>query len=130
MRYVLDLSEDQAKQVSKALELYARLKIGQWRELSDLCLDLADKDFCKKRDALESRLLDARKIAYPELCGSGHSYGIGKFADADSAWEIHEVLRNKIAWTEHPEGGAGVAFSPPYSFRGNDLANCSAVPEE
>ncbi len=130
MRYILDMSEEQACQVDKALELYARLRMGQWNELIDLCLDYSDKDFCEKRDVLQQKLMDARKAAYPELHGVGHSYGVGRFEDADSAFEIHKVLRNKIAWTNHPEGGFGVDFDPPYSFCGHELAKCEAVPED
>ena len=130
MRYVLDMNEEQANIVDKALELYTRLRIGQWRELLDLCVPLSDEDYCKKSDALIPVLLEARQIPYPELTSNpGHSFGVGKFEDADLAWEVHEVLRNKMAWTRHPEGGNGVNFYPPTSFRGNELAKCTAVPE-
>ena len=123
------MNEKQAKLVSKALELYTRLRIGQWRELIDLCVEFSDEQYCEKRDILEPKLLDARKVAYPELNGIGHSYGVGKFEDADLAWEVHEVLRNKIAWTEHPEGGHTVNFDKPISFRGNELAKCETKAE-
>ena len=127
LRYVLEMSAEQAKMTSKALELYARLRIGQWRELDYLCLDLSDDDYCEKRDELVSRLLAARAVAYPELGRSeGRSYGIGMFPDADLAWELHEVLRHRIAWTEHPEGGITVNFDRPISLRGNELAKCEA----
>lgn len=129
MRYILDMNEAQAKQADRAFELYARLRMGQWRELIDLCLDLAADDYCERREILERSLIAARKTAYPELSGIGHSYGVGRFEDADLAWELHEVLRNKIAWTEHPEGGFGVNFDKPISFRGNELAKCEARPE-
>ena len=129
MRYILNMNEEQAKLASRAFELFARLRAGQWMELIDLCVDFADKDFCEKRDILQAKLLDARTTAFPELHGIGHNYGIGKFEDGDIAWELYMVLRNKIAWTEHPEGGMTVNFDPPYSFRGNELAKCEAVEE-
>ncbi len=130
MRYILNMNEVQAAQVDRALELYCRLRIGQWTELIGLCLDTDDDDYCEKRDFLEQKLLDARKVAYPTLHGLGHSFGIGKFEDADTAWETHKVLRNKISWTNHPEGGITVDFDSPISFRGHELAKCEAVAEE
>ena len=130
-KYVLTLNEDQAKITDKALELYARLRMGQWNELIDLCVDLADEDYCEKRDQLEVALMHDRKIAYPDLSTSiGHSYGVGKFTDGDLAWEVHKVLRHRMAWTEHPEGGLGVDFDKPISFRGNELAQCEVVEEK
>ena len=125
-RYTLDMNEEQACMVSRALELYARLRCGQWDELIELCVPRSREDFCIKRDFLMPALMDARCIAFPELTKSrGHSYGVGSFEDADLAWEVYEVLRNKIAWTRHPEGGSGVNFDPPMSFRGSELATCS-----
>ena len=131
-KYRLDLTDEQAKITSAALELYARLRNGQWAELADLCLDLSDEDYAhKKFDLLIPELMRVRQIAYPELAPTwGTSYGVGKFKDSDLAWEIHEVLRNKIAWTEHPEGGMGVCFDKPMSFRGNELAGCSIIPQK
>lgn len=128
-KYRLDLTDEQAKTTSYALELYSRLRMGQWAELIDLCLDFKDDDYAhKKFDVLIPELMRLRKEVYPELSPNwGHSYGVGKFEDADLAWEIHEVLRNKIAWTEHPEGGNGVDFGKPMSFRGNELAECSLI---
>lgn len=130
-KYRLDLTDDQAKIVSNALELYARLKMGQWSELVDLCLEFSDPDFAhKKFDLLEPGLMDLRKIVYPELYGLGHSFGVGKFEDADLAWEVYEVLRHRISWTEHPEGGMGVSFDKPMSFRNNELAECTVISDQ
>lgn len=131
-KYRLELTDEQAKITLKALELYSRLRNGQWTELVDLCLDLNDDDYARKKfDLLIPELMHLRKQVYPELPPQwGTSYGIGKFEDADLAWEIHEVLRNRIAWAEHPEGGAGVDFDAPISFRGNELAECETISDQ
>lgn len=130
-KYRLDMTPEQAKITEKALELYARLKMGQWGELADLCLDLNDPDYAyKKFDVLQPGLMQLRSVAYPSLHGIGHSFGVGSFKDADLAWEVHETIRHRIAWTEHPEGGLGVDFDTPRSFRGNELAECTVIPPD
>ena len=123
--YVLTLSEEQAKLLCTACEFYARMRTGQWNELIWHCLDLSKEDFCEKRDELEEKLMEARAIAFPDLAKHiGRHYGVGKFKEADQSWEIYEVLRHKIAWTEHPEGGYGVWFDKPMPFSGTPLAKC------
>lgn len=47
-------------------------------------------------------LLDARKAIYPELNGIGHSYGVGKFADADRAFDVYQVLRHALGDPREP----------------------------
>ncbi len=128
-KYRLDLTEEQAKITRDALELYSRLKMGQWDCLADLCLDINDKDYAtKKFDILIPHLMSLRKFVYPDLPGGwGASYGVGKFDDADLAWEVHTVLRHCMALAKHPQGGAGIAFDEPISFRGNELAECSEI---
>ena len=124
-KYILELSADQAKLLSCACEFYSRIRMGQWQELLYCCSDLTNVDYCKIRDEIEPTILEARSKVYPELSKSyGHSYGVGKFKDADMIWEIYEVLRNKIAWHEHPEGGWTVDFNRPISFSGEPLAKC------
>lgn len=113
VKYTLVLDERQAKLLAKACEFYARVNIGQWNEIFQSCVDLRRDDYCEVRDAMEPLMLQARQLVWPELQGVGHSFGIGKFEHADIVWEIYEVLRNRIAWTDHPEGGPGVDFSPP-----------------
>lgn len=39
------------------------------------------------------KLQRAMKAIYPDLNGIGHSYGMGKFADADRAFDVYQILR-------------------------------------
>lgn len=128
IKYTLVLNERQAKLLDAACEFYARMSMGQWCEsLMQACVDLRRDDYCDVRDAMEPLLLQARRLVWPELQGIGHSWGVGKFEHADIVWEIHEVLRNKIAWTENPEGGMGINFYPPWSIHGRPLAKCEVT---
>ena len=109
-KYILDLNEEQAKAVAQACEFFARIKMGQFNEIPFLLFsnELFGNDYCTRRDIANKYLLDARKAIYPELNGIGHSYGVGKFADADRAFDVYQVLRralgdlgNPFSWENH-----------------------------
>lgn len=123
-KYTLELTDWQAQALANACEFYARVNMGQWGEIIRSCVDLSRDDYWDVRDQAEATLMQARAIVWPELQGPGHSFGVGKFEHADIAWELYEVLRNCIAWTEHPEGGSGVNFYRPTSITGRELASC------
>ena len=93
----LILTDEQAKIVAKSCEFYTRVKIGQFDEITwnllTLNRDKIGDDFCERRDNANKHLLEARKFIYPELYGFGHSYGIGKFKDADLAFDVYQVIR-------------------------------------
>ena len=91
----LHLSKEQAQIVSQACEFFARIKMGQFDEIPLICLsnDLPIGEYCSRKAVAEKTLLEARKYIYPELHGSGHSYGVGKFLDADRAFDVYQVLR-------------------------------------
>ena len=91
----LTLSPEQAEIVARACEFYARIKMGQFDEIPYHCLqhELPGSEYCNRRQAAEKALLEARKFIYPELHGVGHSYGVGKFHDADRAFDVYQVLR-------------------------------------
>jgi len=93
----LTLTEEQARVVARACEFYSRVKIGQFNEITwnllTLNRDIGSDDFCERRDNADKCLLEARKFIYPELHGAGHSYGIGKFKDADLSFDVYQVIR-------------------------------------
>lgn len=97
------LSGDQAELVSGVCEFYARMKMGQFKEIIWYFLDmkLPSDDYCERRDEAEQLLLKARESIYPDLHGIGHSYGIGKFEDADKVYAVHQAIRYaKGHWRE------------------------------
>lgn len=105
--FELRLTAEQAEIISKACEFYARIRMGQFDEIPYLCLPLGLQggEYCSRRQAADKALLEARKFIYPELNGIGHSYGVGKFQDADRAFDVYQVLR-------YAQGDPRV----PYSF--------------
>lgn len=105
----LTLTEEQAQVVSTACEFYARIRMGQFNEIliATMSGDVSFDNFCSRRKEAERLLLEARKQLYPDLDGIGHSYGIGKFMDADQAFDVHQVLRyalggKKEPWSNYP----------------------------
>lgn len=93
---MLTLTEDQAAIVSRACEFYCRIFCGQFQEIPYELMfhqSMADGEWCYRREKAEEVLLEARKYIYPELRGAGHSYGVGKFQNADTAWNVYQVLR-------------------------------------
>ena len=103
-KITLTMTEEQAKIVSLACEFYARVKMGQFQEISFRCLDLSipEKEYCKRRDKAERFLLEARDWIYPDIYGFGNSYGYGKFVDADIAFDIHQVIRKQFLGRTEP----------------------------
>lgn len=105
MKYQLELTEEQLQILSIACEFYARIRAGQFKEIVWHCLDWKNgniDDLCKRRDEAERLLLEARKQIYPELHGVGHSYGYGKFKDADLAFDIYQVARMEFGDDRSP----------------------------
>ena len=89
------VTDAQAELISGVCELYARVRMGQFKEIIWYFLDmkLPSEDYCVRRDEAEQLLLKARESIYPDLHGIGHSYGIGKFEDADKVYDVHQVIR-------------------------------------
>lgn len=103
-KFILELNEEQAQTVAQACEFFARIKMGQFQEIPFLLLsnELSGGDYCRKRELANKYLLDARKAIYPELNGIGHSYGVGKFEDADRAFDVYQVLRYALGDPREP----------------------------
>ena len=99
----LTLTDEQAKIVATACEFYARVKMGQFNEIRWLCMrDFSAPDFCKRKDEAERLLWEARKKIYPDLQGAGHSYGMGKFEDADKSFDVYQVIEYALGGKREP----------------------------
>jgi hypothetical protein len=112
MHYNLKLSLRQVVIVIKALEFYSRTQIGQFEEVLTVADPAARKD-PDLRDRCRRYLQGAKAV----LLGFGRdqSYGITSEEVPDSARvarDIHDVLQQKIAFAEKPEGGPEWWFRP------------------
>lgn len=125
--YVLHMDKETAAIVALACEFYARVRMGQFNEIRYLTLSpngSNDPTFSERIQKCEEALMFARKEAYPELSGVGHSYGVGHFRDADTAWNVYQAVRYIKAWHEHPEGGVTVNFHEPQKFSDAPMPRC------
>lgn len=125
MKYILEMDEEQAILTRKALEFYARIIIGQWNMIGELCLDIHDKEYAEKKAELDEGMYALRRIVYPDL-PTGASYGVTSKEKSCLVWEICQVLRHRLAWTRSPKGGWKVEFDKPISFSGHELPKCWA----
>ena len=115
----LKLTEAQAGVVSTACEIFARIKTGQFNEIIWHLLDikLSTDEYCSRRERAQELLLEARKQIYPDLHGVWHSYGMGRFEDADTAFDVHQVLRHALGDQREP-------------WSMTTLPECTSKPEE
>lgn len=91
MRYAIALTPAQATVVSTALELYARLLIGQPEHIANV---FKIERMTEVRDALDA----LKAVAFPELAQNA-SYGIhsDKVSDkARQAFDIYSVIRHAM----------------------------------
>jgi len=125
MTYTLKISKEQAQAISNCTELYARIQMGQVEDVgyqllaNTKYLDLPPED----QSAIRDLLSDIHRI----LVGATNtSFGLHNKKipeQARVAWDIHQVVRNVLAWERQPEGGiSSVAFDKPYKTAGVELA--------
>jgi hypothetical protein len=117
--YTLTVTEAQARLLSEAAELLGRLHMGQFDSL----------DYLFAGD-IPRGLFDALKVAmFPELPG-GQFYSISNAKLPDKtrvAWDMHAVIRHRLAWDNHPEGGPTNQFYEPRHLGAEPLAEIREV---
>jgi hypothetical protein len=110
------MTEEQARCVVAAIDLSMRIRLGQWKEIIEACMDFEPEkidEWCERRDKAEDILLQARKIVMPELTGWGHSYGVYNREDTERAYNVLLAVRSCLAYHNKPEGGYTVDFRRP-----------------
>jgi len=99
-QYVLTLTETQAQVLIQALEVMARLGIGQFRDALDL-LPLKEIFPAGWHEDMEAIGRILSKYMIGNVDGYRSSLGISH-ADtspqAKSAWDMYQVIRHRLAW--------------------------------
>ena len=111
----LEITDQQAKIITDALDCYSRMKTGQ----IDYALDpLRDRIFDKNisMSDVRNKADELKKLIFPEFDSSGMSYGIHSHDISDNAriaFDLIQVIRYDI-WKR--EGGPKyiVDANPPY----------------
>lgn len=133
-KYKLEMSEEQARTLIGAIDLAIRIRLGQFGEIIEQCMDLDTgniNEWCQRRDDAEAVLLQARNIIMPELRDinslSG-SHGVYAKEETERAYNVLLAVRSCIAYHNKPEGGYTVDFRRPMNIHVNEeLPKCEAV---
>lgn len=122
-KYVLTLTREQAVVTRDALELYARLRIGQFKRITEMMLDVRSADeYCQRRGVADDILNAAACIIFGR-----NEYGRPNFKEDalyHRAWNIYSEIRYRMAWHDYPQGGYGVSFDKPYPCGGEPVPDC------
>lgn len=124
----ITLNETQARVIMEALELFARINIGQIDAISTVFL------FRKKWDWDQFHYYEngLKRVLFPQLT-TNESYGIYSSEAgerAQVAWDIHQVIRHDLSWFLHPGGGMTVNFHEPMKTSKHPLPKVNITEEE
>lgn len=112
---LLVLPRTLASVLTSALEMLARLHIGQWGMFTEEFRLWASMDQLSSHVEPAERLIDeAKQLAW--RMSSSASLGIHHpdiSAEGSQAWSVMRVLRHRLAWDRTPQGGMGVHFDEP-----------------
>lgn len=113
------VTTDEASCIENALDLYARIWLGQYDHIE---FDMRWQKDCSELDrggtAVQINFMCIRSILLPELQRYGYNGSHGIYSPArdfraGAAYDIIQEMRFEIAWFEHPEGGNTVNFRTP-----------------
>ena len=114
----LEVTDNEAFYVKHYLEHVCRLKMGQIHELWNMFTPAikGDVDYAAV-NMMEHRV---KSFYFSEIGHPEASYPIGSndySEEAKIAWDMHDVIREHLAWKMHPEGGTTYAWQS-LSLRG------------
>lgn len=127
--FALTLNVKQVSVLIQALDFFSRIGIGQIEEVQTM-LRHKEHTMPGNVEAVRS-FLDAVK---KQLMGldSNETWGVFHQKVSDEfkvAWDLQQVIRNKLSWTLNPAGGFGVCFDEPMKAGTEPLATMNQVGE-
>ena len=107
IQYTFTMDSPMAHTLNKAVELLMRLKLGQYEELPFALVDLADPEFCQKRDA-------AKPYLHAAFCQMYAGKGPTDWKDAEwhRLYDLHQVIRYQIHLAESPKSTGVDSYQP------------------
>lgn len=129
MKYKIELTEKQFIVLSNALELYGRIGMGQFEEILNWKFKWNNTDTYINNFIRSS--LTFIKCALTGLEWNAYR-GIASEEvpeDCKISYDIYQVIRNKIAWTNNPEGGILASFDKPMKISSQKLPTCEVIEE-
>lgn len=131
VKYVLTLDEEQARLVSHACDFLSRIHIGQLRELRWEYMEMHIENgtqgkYVEMCNEVDRKIDELNDLAYPS-CRYGKYRAVHDSRTADVLYNVHQVLRHKIAHQHNPEGGIGVDFHEPMRLGAAPLPECKVI---
>lgn len=127
VKYQLTVTKEQAEIISLSVEMYARLRMGQIRNvLSD---GLPERFSWDKADTVVEEF---RKNLFPELIPN-QSYGVRHEEKIDEAVDIYEVIRHQLAWDRVRDSGRespefhGCHYDEPFHWSKSPLPEIARI---
>ena len=111
--YTLTMSEEQAQVAVRALDLYTRIGIGQFEEAFRVYDPLNSELEPDERRGMEILVTEVKRIYGHPMNGSHGIHNDKVRDDFRAAYDIQQVIRNRIAFDRNPEGGMQVDFDTP-----------------
>ena len=92
MKYRIEITEEQAKTIMTALEVFFRLDMGQFEEL---------RWFNQSKEPIDELLIrEIKSSLFPELPKNGYRAVTSISDRGKRACEIFQVLRHAVAWSK------------------------------
>lgn len=105
--YTLILNSDQAHETLAAVELFMRLKLGQYQELIHALCDFRDPEIANNISNAD----DVLKCAF-QIMNKNKKPGDYKDKEWYRLYNLYQVLRKAIHDAEHPEGKGIDSYEP------------------
>ena len=122
IEYVLTMNPEQARSALKAIDLFLRMKLGQYREVSFALLDITKEDFSSRRDKANEKLEEAFKILYD---GKGKTDEEWKDQEWYRLYNLMQALRYQIHLAENPTGKGVDSYEPVQLTLDEPIPQCS-----
>lgn len=97
MKYTIELNKRQIALIAMALEQHTRVMCGHWNTSTIPAIDRAlekhtnsFEEYILKRNEVESRLDEIKKIVFPALHNG--NYGIGHDDESDVCYEMYKMI--------------------------------------
>lgn len=119
------MTEEQARLLMYAMDLYSRILMGQFEEIKHLFSGFGEEGKLYQRDDrywhtdMDNLLRLLKQVVYPELHQHA-SWGITGFSEqnkcpknATIVYDIYKSLDHAISWYHNPKGGWTVNYDKP-----------------
>jgi hypothetical protein len=125
--YHLSLTERQARVITEALDLFSRIGMGQLEEIAHILGSYTKPS--ESSSLLPERLEEVKRLAREASnVWTGNHFGCRGISSEEIgdtfrvAWDLHQVIRHRLAWDRNPKGGLQVSFDTPMKYSQEPLA--------